>query len=153
MSLKDLSNIFSFGFGELLVLISGFFFAYRNISRRFHSKLLNDQEITMLMFFFGMIMLMIVSFITGEKFVIPGLNIQWIGMLIIGGIIMIANLFISNYGFANVPLVLGNNLLNLEAVFGIIFGFFLYGEVTTVRELVGGLLIVYSVIQMSRLKE
>lgn len=151
LSVKNLSVISGFGFGELLVFISGFFFAFRNISRRYHSKLLNDQEITQLMFVFGFLMLFGLSFIFKETIVISQWNWRSILMLLVGGLIMVANLFLTNYGFANVPLVLGNNLLNLEAVFGILFGFMFYGEVSTLRELIGGAIIIVSVIKMSQL--
>lgn len=63
LSVKDYSQILSVGVGELLVFISGFFFAFRNISRRWHTNLLNDQEITQLMFAFGLVFSLDIFFI------------------------------------------------------------------------------------------
>lgn len=153
LSVKDFSTGLVFGYGELLVFISGFFFAFRNISRRWHSQLLNDAEITQLMFFFGALTLLIVSFIFNESLVFPPWNGGLAFMLLIGGAIMIANIFLSNYAFAHVGAVLANNILNLEAVFAILVGFLLYREISSFQELVGGILIITSVVAMNRMKE
>lgn len=150
LSVKDFSNLGSFGAGELLVLISGFFFAFRNISRRWHSKLLNDGEISQLMNVMGVVMLFVFSTIFGEKLVIPSLNMFLIFVLFLGGFIMFANVYITNYGFARVSAVLGNNILNMEPVFAILFGFILYSEIATVKELIGGVIIILSVIKMNQ---
>lgn len=64
---------------------------------------------------------------------------------------MIASIFLTNYGFANVSPVPGNNILNLEAAFGILFGYLFYREISTIMELVGGVIIIISVIKMNQL--
>ena len=153
LSVKDLTSISSFGFGEFLILLSGFFFAYRNFSRIWHTKLLNDLEITQVMFFLGFIVVFATSLILGEKLIIPNWSGELIFMLILGGVIMIANIFLTNYGFARVSPVLGSIIINLEAVLAMFFGFIFYGEVLTLRELLGGLLIVTTVFGMSKLKQ
>ncbi|PIR07650.1 hypothetical protein COV53_07190, partial [Candidatus Gottesmanbacteria bacterium CG11_big_fil_rev_8_21_14_0_20_37_11] len=104
LSVKDFSNITSFGFGELLVLASGLFFAYRNISRMWHSKLLNDQEITILMFFLGFIMLFFLTIFLGESLNFPISDINMVAVVLLGGVLMVINIFLTNYGFANVSL-------------------------------------------------
>lgn len=153
LSLKDYSNLFSFGLGEILVLISGFFFAFRNISRRWHTKLLNDMEISQLMLFFSFFMLLALSLFWGEKWVAPAVSPELIVLLLAGGITMGINVVLVNYAFANVSPVLGNNLLNLEALFGIIFGLFFFGEMVSFKELIGGILIVFSVIKMNEVEK
>lgn len=150
LSLKDYSNLFSFGPGELLVLLSGFFFAFRNFSRRWHTTLLNDIEISMLMFLISLLPLFLISIIWGETWMMPALDGKLMLLLLVGGVVMAFNLVLTNYGFANVPAVLGNNLLNLEAMFGIIFGFLFFSEMVSFKELVGGVLIVFSVIKMNK---
>lgn len=152
ISVKDWSNLTSIGIGELLVFISGFFFAFRNVARRWHSGFLNDAEITQIMSFMGILMLVFASFLFGEKLIVPLFQIEWVVVLLIGGLTMVANIYLSNYGFAHVPAVFGNNILNLEAVFAILFGFFLYGEVSIIKELIGGALIIVSVVGMNKLK-
>lgn len=150
--LKDFSSIFIFGFGELLVFISGFFFAFRNISRKWHSDLLNDQEITLLMFAFGFVMLFLLSFIFKETITLPPFQPELLIMITIAGFIMILNIFLTNFGFAKIPAVLGNNILNLEAAFGILLGFIFYREVPNLKELIGGTLIIFSVVKMNKIK-
>lgn len=150
LSIKDINSIFTFGFGEVLVFISGFFFAFRNISRRWHSKLLNDQEISQIMFVMGFVMLLVTSVFIGETITIPAFNLLLLIVIIAGGLMMIANLFLTNFGFAHVNAVLGNNILNLEAIFALLIGFSLYQEIPSVGELLGGTLILVSVIAMSR---
>lgn len=151
LSVKDYSQILTVGFGELLVFISGFFFAFRNISRRWHTNLLNDQEITQLMFAFGSVMLFLLSFLFKETITFSRLSPELLFMIFLGGCIMIASIFLTNYGFANVSPVLGNNILNLEAAFGILFGYLFYREISTIMELVGGVIIIISVIKMNQL--
>lgn len=152
LSVRDFSDLSSFGYGEFLVLVSGFFFAFRNFSRVWHSKLLNDQEITMIMFVFGFIMVFVASVFTGDKVTVPYIDGTLALMLLLGGFIMIANIFFSNYGFLRLSPVLGNNILNLEAVFAIIFGFLFFREMINIKEFVGGLLIILSVIKINQLK-
>lgn len=150
LSVKNLSDITSFGVGEMFVYISGFFFAFRNISRRWHSKLLNDAEISQIMNSMGMVFLFVVSMIEGESVGIQPMDPFLILMLLAGGFIMFANVFLTNYGFSVVPAVLGNNILNLEGVFAIMIGFVFYGEISTLRELIGGAMIIVSVFQMNK---
>ncbi len=153
VSVKNLSNLGSFGFGELVVFISGFFFAFRNISRRWQSKLLNDQEISQIMFAIGIVVLFFMSIAVGEKMAFPPMNILLWALLLFGGIIMFANIYLTNYGFASVPAVLGNNILNLEGIFALGIGFLFYGEISTLRELLGGVLIIASVVKMNQIEK
>ncbi|OGG20602.1 hypothetical protein A3D03_05320 [Candidatus Gottesmanbacteria bacterium RIFCSPHIGHO2_02_FULL_40_13] len=152
LSVRDLGNLISIGMGEFLILISGFFFAYRNFSRRWHSGLLNDAEITQLMLVAGFILVFITSAFMGEKLTLFDINWAILFILVIGGVIMIANIFLTNYGFHRVSPVFGNNILNMEVVFAFLFGYFFYGEVMNIQELLGGILIVVSVVKMNQLK-
>lgn len=152
LSVKDFGNLISIGMGEYLILISGVFFAYRNFSRKWHTKLLNDAEITQLMMVFGFIIVLIGSIIAGEKLTFFNLSWDLIFILMIGGFIMIANIFLSNYGFSRVSPVFGNNILNLEAVFAFLFGYLYFGELLNLREVLGGILIMFSVVKMNQMK-
>lgn len=152
LSVKNLSSIASFGYGEFLVLVSGFFFAFRNFSRVWHSKLLNDQEITQIMFVVGFVMLFILSFFFGESISMSSFTLPVVSVFLLGGVFMVLNIYLTNFGFARVSLVLGNNILNLEALIAVFVGFLLYREVPQIKELLGGGLVLYSVIKMNRLK-
>jgi len=103
------------------------------------------------MFFLGFIMLFFLTIFLGESLNFPISDINMVAVVLLGGVLMVINIFLTNYGFANVSLVLGNNLLNLEAIVAILVGFFLYQEKPVVQELLGGILIIFSVWQMSRI--
>lgn len=120
ITVKDFSGITSLGVGELLVLISGFFFALRNISRKWHSKLLNDSEISLFMFFFGGLMLFIMSLVAKEPINPLVFNIFPAAIIIFGGLLMGANVFLTNFGFNLVPAAVASNVVNLEIVFTMI---------------------------------
>lgn len=152
LSIKDFGNLISIGMGEYLILISGVFFAYRNFSRKWHTKLLNDAEITQIMLILGFTFVLVASLFAGERLTFINWNFNLVLVLIIGGFIMIANIFLSNYGFSRISPVFGNNILNMEVVFAFMFGYLFYGEVISVRELLGGILIMISVVKMNQMK-
>ncbi len=152
ITVKDFSNLTSLGIGELLVLISGFFFAIRNISRRWHTKLLNDQEISLFMFFFGGLMLLFLSLLSRENINPMVFQLFPAGLIVLGGLLMGINILLTNFGFNLVPAAVASNVVNLEIIFTIVFGFFFYGEVSNLKELLGGALIIISVVWLSRMK-
>jgi drug/metabolite transporter (DMT)-like permease len=49
--------------------------------------------------------------------------------------------------------VLASNILTLESVFALILAFIFYKELPTMKELIGGIIILGSVIGMNQLKE
>ncbi len=152
LSVKDFGTLTSIGMGELLVLISGFFFAYRNFSRIWHTKLLNDAEITQLMMVLGFIIVLLSSFFAGEKLELMNFSWNIIFVLVLGGVIMVANVYLSNYGFSKVSPVIGSNILNMEVVFAFLFGFFYFREIMNLQELLGGIMIIVSVLKMNQMK-
>lgn len=152
ISVKDYSNIFIFGKGELFSLISGFLFGLSFAIRKWQTDFLNNQEITELLFFVSFLLLFAASLISGEK--LPNFNWSFLILLIIliNGFINTVNLFLVNYGFQKVPAVLASNILTLESVFGTILAFIFYNEIPSFKELLGGTLIIFSVIQMNQLE-
>lgn len=150
ISITDLSNIFIWGRGELLILVSNIFFSIRSVTRRFHSSLLNDQEIVQLIHFFGFIFLFIISLSIGEGLPLDGWNPELFFAVLIAGMMNVGIMFFMNYGYARIDASLAANTLQLESAFGIILGFFLYGEFPSLRSLFGGVFIVTSVILMNR---
>lgn len=151
VSIKNFSHIFVWGKGEFLELLCAFIISYAIIARRWHSKLLNDQEITQLMLFFGFIFVFLASLIMGEG--MP--NIHWSLMIssaiIISGILNGAQLFLINYGMKRVKGVLTGNILVLESFWGGLIGFFLYHEILSIKEFIGGLFIIISIVFMNTL--
>jgi len=145
------SDVGGFSSGDVYAVLAAIAFSFGYISRHWHKADLNNQEITMTMFFLSTVTIFIVSLIAGEG--IPSLHDyshQAIILALIGsGVFNVLNLFLSNYGFEHVKAVLAGNILTLEAVFGILLGYVLYSETVTIPETIGGLLIIASVIMMN----
>jgi len=153
ISIKDLSTPLSFGRGELLSLISSAAFSLSYVARKWQSDYLNDKEISQILLFVGTLVLFMASFLRGEG--LPQISWQAVALLSIflTGLFNAINIFLINFGFNNVKVVLASNILTLESIFALILAFIFYKELPTLRELFGGILIVGSVIQMNRLKE
>lgn len=149
LSVHDWQNLLSWGTGELLAIIASLAFAIGYVTRRWHAKILNNQEITTLTFVCGTAFLMVFSLVLGEG--LPKLDVSWGVWLtvILGGVFNVANLFFVNYGFEHVDAVRAGNLLNLESAWGLLFGFLLYQEWPTWLGLLGGIIIVASVVGMN----
>jgi len=153
VAVKDYTNLLSWGPGEGLALISSVFIAFNFIARRWHTKLLNNKEIAVLMFAISTPILISISLLKHESLSLP---ITWslftIFVIIMAGLINVAHAFLANYGFERIETVLANNLLILSTVFATILAFFIYHEVPTIKEFIGGALIILSAYQMNRLK-
>lgn len=151
ISVRDFSHLSVWGAGEILVLISTFFFGVRNISRTWHSKILNNQEITVLLFGMGFLILFVTSLLLGEGFPVTRSIPVW-GLIGMGGLLNVGILYFSNYGFEHVQSSIAGIALSIESVFGLGLGFLFYQEIPNLRELIGGVLIVMSIIGVSRLQ-
>lgn len=153
ISIKDYSFIFIMGKGEIFAFISSALFALSYVSRKWQTDFLNDKEIAQILLFLGTILILLISLMNGERL----LSIRWEWILLLAlfvtGFFNAVNIFLINYGFRNVKAVLAANILTLEAVFAVILAFIFYKELPNIKELVGGILILGSVIQMNRLKE
>ncbi|MFA6095744.1 MAG: DMT family transporter [Candidatus Paceibacterota bacterium] len=153
IAIKDFSDIFSWGQGELLAVLSVILFDFSYIARKWQSETLNNKEITVLVFLAGSLLLFASSFfILNEP--LPPLSTftpVLILIILIAAIFNLANLFLTNYGFQRVDVIFAGNILTLETVFALLLGIFLYQEIPLLRELVGGIIIVTSVYQMNKL--
>lgn len=145
LSVKDFSNAFVWGRGEIVALVADVFFSLLYISRKWHSDLLNNKEITFLVFLFGFLALVILSFIFDHALPLKGWTTDYFVVVIIAGVFIAANQFLVNYGFQYVEPFLANNILALESVFALLIGLFFYREMVTLQEFIGGLLILLSV--------
>lgn len=147
---KDYHVFLQIGKGEIYALFATLAFGFSYVSRRWHSALLNNQEITQLMFLIAAPVLFAISLTIGE-----GIPTTWNGNLIfvilIAGLFNVLVIYLSNYGFQKIEAVFANNILTLEALFAIFLGFIFYGEVPIARELIGGFLIIASAIRMNSL--
>lgn len=153
ISVKDYSNISSFGLGELFSIISGLLFSLSFVMRKWQTNFLNNEETTQLLTFFGFIILFGASLLIGESFPVFRWSNIIIGAVIFTGFLNAINLYLLNYGYQHLPVVLATNTIMLESVFGTLLAFIFYKELPNIKELLGGILIVVSVIQMNKLSE
>lgn len=151
--IKDYSSVPTFGKGELFSFISAALFSLSFLSRKWQSDVLTNQEITQILLFLGTIILFVVSIIFGESLPTFHLEPMLLLAIIFTGFFNTINIFLINYGFKNVKAVLANNILTLEGVFALALAFMFYKELPNLKELLGGMLIIGSVILMERVEE
>ena len=152
IAVKDWSHILQWGKGEVLTLISTVFFSISYVARKWQTDLLNNKELTVVNFLVAFLVVFVVSLSKGDG--LPTTGWHW-GLLlaVIGaGVFNILNVFLTNYGFEKVEVVLASNILTLEAFFAIILGFAFYAEIPLVKDLFGGAIIVTSVVAMNKLE-
>lgn len=152
ISVKDFSHLFNFGLGEIMALLSAFLASLGFISRRWHTKELNDREISTLVLFFAAILIFFTATIKGEGLPVSHWNWGVLSALLLGGFLISAASFLMNYGFSRVKAVLGSNIIATETVFATIFAFLVFRELPVVKEVLGGLLIVGSAISMNKIE-
>lgn len=152
ISVQDYSNILAFGKGEVLTLVSTVFFSLSYIARKWQSDVLNNKELTVVNFFVAFFVVFLVSVIKGDGLPIMGWHWGLLLAVVGAGIFNILNVFLTNYGFQKVKAVLASNILTLESFFAIVLGFIFYREIPLVKDLLGGLVIILSVIVMNRLE-
>ncbi|HSW37812.1 MAG TPA: DMT family transporter [Candidatus Saccharimonadales bacterium] len=146
---KNLGDLFSWGYGEILAFFGAAAFAVSYVTRRWHKGSLNNYEITTLMFAISFVTLLIVSLLMGEGLPLDGWSYKLLATVAIAGLLNVSGLQLVNYAFTKVDNILAGNLLMLEVVFGLLLGYIFYKEVYTLRELLGGVLIVFSAIGMN----
>lgn len=153
ISLQHNGSSVSFGFGELLTLLSAFFVALGLISRKWLRNSLNDFETTALMLFFATIQIISISFFARTPIPTSGFSIGIVIALLITGLLLSLLSFFMNYGIARVDAVLSSNILSLSAVIAIILALVVYREVPSPREFFGGIIIVTSVVILHKIEK
>lgn len=153
ISTTNISDIFVWGKGETLSFIAAFFFSFGYVSRRWQTNYLNNKEMTQIMLLIAAVFLLIGSFIFHENLPITGWSWPIVFALGISAIFNVLVLFLINYGFEHVKPFLASNILTLEAFFAIILGFLIYKEVPMMKDIVGGILIIISVVGMNYIEE
>jgi len=151
VSVQDFSNMLILGKGELFALISIIVMPLSNILRKWHTKLLNSKEITLLMFILAFVVVFLVSIFSGETLPLQNWSPKISLALLGAGLFNVFIIFLTNYGFQRVKAILANNLVALESFFALGIGFVFYRELPVLRELLGGVLILLSTYKMSQL--
>lgn len=152
ISIKDFSNIFILGTGELVALLSIFFVSLGFISRKWQSKAFNDREVATFMLFFAFLFIFIASILKGEGLPLNNWHLGVLLVLLLGGLLNSGVSFLMNYGFKRVDAVLAGNIIALDPVFATFFAFLVFRELPIPRELLGGALIITSAVLMHRLE-
>lgn len=152
IAVKDYTHLFVWGQGEVIALIATFAFSLSYVTRRWHTSLLNNKEITELTFFLSFLMLFATSLVNGEGVPVSGWHIGLVLAVLGAGLFNVINMFLTNYGFQKVEAILASNILTLESVFAIVLGFLFYKEVPIAKELLGGIIITLSVIGMNKVE-
>jgi len=152
LAIQDYQHIFAWGNGEVLALVSTFSFALSYVASRWHSTLLNNKEITAIILGIGALMVFLTSLVFGEGLPLTNWSVSLFSVVLLAGLFNVVNLFLTNYGFRKVEAILASNILNLESIFAVGLGLVFFKELPVLKELFGGILIVLSVIGLSRVE-
>ena len=151
ISINKTNGTVTFGRGEIMLIISGFLIAFRNVSVRWQHKKLNDWELTI-------VFLIIATFIMGGLILVKGEKVPMVSfgnfviiLTILGGLINVCTHFLTHFGYRRVEAVLASSLLQTEAIFGIIMGYIFFREVPNFRELGGSLVLLFAVYRVNKL--
>lgn len=152
ISINNFSDIFSWGRGETLALLSSFFVSLSIILRKYQTKLLSNLEMTQIILFIAFLLLFVTSLLSKEG--LPINNWNWIIFLvvIISGLLNVMMIFFTNFGFEHVKTSIAANILTLEMFFAVLIGLMIYREIPSLKEILGGILILFSVFQMNKLE-
>lgn len=142
VSVTSASGSLSIGFGEIMTLLCAFFFAAHIVS------------VSIFSVFYDVLMLTVIQFITeGLLGLATGAVFETLPLLtqitpvIVGElafVVLFATIFafgVQNIALARIEPTQASLILSLESVFGVVFSILLYGELLTVRLVVGFVLI------------
>lgn len=150
ITVKGNLQITHIGIGELYAFAASISFAIGYIARRWHTKVLNNKEMTEIMLLIATVILFICSFAFREGIPTTGWTMSVVGIYLISGLFNTVALFLVNYGFEHVKAALASNLLTIEALFGVLLGFIFYREIPQIRDIAGGVLIIMSVLLFNK---
>ena len=151
ISINSFSD-FSFGYGEIFALMSCFFAALSIVFRKYQTKLLNNVEITQIQLFTAFFFILIASILMKEGLPINNWNINVFLIILLSGLANVLMIFFTNYGFEHIKTSIAANILTLEMFFAVLIGLLIYREIPNLKEIIGGALILFSVIQMNKLE-
>lgn len=151
--INSVHDVASLNIGAIYALLSTFFFGLMLVGRRWHTGALNNQEITVAMLGIASLSAYILSVILYHRLVIPfsHWNTEFSLVVLTAGGLSVASFYLANYGFEHVSAVIAGNILTLEVLFGPLFGWMFYGEILKPRVVIGGIIIVISVMLMNKL--
>lgn len=144
----------AFGTGEWFTLLATATMAWFFVGRKLLSKHLNTQEITVTVMAIAAISGLILALIRKETFSLSAFtNMHVILGLAIGGLMNVIVNPIEIYAFDHLDPVFGSQILLLENVFALLFGYLIYAETVSIPEMIGGAIIVICVYIANRLPQ
>ncbi len=144
----------TFGAGEWFTLLATATMAWFFVGRKTLSKHLNTEEITVIVMAIAAVSGFILALIRRETFSLTAFaNLHVILGLAIGGLMNVIVNPIEIYAFEHLDAVFGSQILLLENVFALLFGYLLYAETITTPELAGGFIVVSSVFIANKLPQ
>lgn len=151
ISINNFSDL-GFGLGEVLALLSCFFTSLSIVFRKYQTKLLNNVEITQIQLSIAFIFILAASLLMNEGLSINNWNVSVFLIILLSGLANVLMIFFTNYGFEHVKTSIAANILTLEMFFAVLIGLIIYREVPSIKEILGGILILFSVVQMNKLE-
>lgn len=150
---KSAGDLADLNMGAVWSFISGILFSLQFVTRKWHSKALNNQELTIAIIGVGFVINYLVSLVLYHRWFVETAhwNTQFLLVLFVAACCGVANIFLVNYGFERVSAVIASNILALEQVFGAVFGFMMYRETLSLREIIGGFVILVAVVATNQL--
>ncbi len=152
IAVNNFHDLLNFDFGAILALLSTLFFALMLVGRRWHTGVLNNQEITVAMLAISCVTTYFLSIVLYHRMLIPSGHwtptFTW--AILASGTLSAASFYLANYGFEHVSAVVAGNILTLEILFGPLFGWVFYRETLSLKVIFGGIIIVISVILMNQ---
>lgn len=149
IAIKDYSHLFEWGTGEIVAFLSTVALAISYVTRKCHGDLLNNKEIVQITLFFAFFMIFITSLVAGDH--LPTVwNTQLFVAVMGAGLFNMIIFFLTNYGFQRVEAIVAGNIVTLKSVFATILGILLYREIPSLKDILGGGIIVGSVILMNQ---
>lgn len=140
-----------FGIGEFFVLLSALSGAWYYVGRKMLSIHLNTYEIALVTMYIAGISTFLLSLFFHEPLDLKALlnTTVFIGFFI-GSVFNVIATSFEMYSFSHIEAVLGSQILLLENVFALVFGFLLYKEIIGQIEWLGAILIIFCVYLMNK---
>jgi drug/metabolite transporter (DMT)-like permease len=146
----DIHSLVHLNTGALLSLLSAVFYSAMLVTRKWHKEL-NNHEITLAFMVFSCLCAYAISVAFDHRWIIPSghWHTSFVLVAVAAGMLSVLVNFLISYSFEHVSAIIAGNILSLEEVFGALFGFIFYRQLLDTREVVGGLVILASVVLMN----
>lgn len=153
ITLKTTQYGFSWGIGEAAAVLSLMFYPFSYAVRKLQKDPLNDAETTTLILGIAGFSALFLSFILGEKLDSAQFDLITICVIAAAGFMNIGMQYLLNVGFRQSEMIVGGVILNLDIVFTLLVSIFVFAEIPSIREAIGGCIICISAITMKRFSD